>query len=130
MCGQTTWPTDRPVGFHCPDIEEYETPHGLNVEGYRDLLPGPLLESIGDFESFLRESTESRSRRPTAWSWSVPRPDLAPPVASSKHSRLRLPGRQLRPRRWPVLCNDLARLTIEHDETAPLAEIHGCPGGG
>lgn len=58
---------DRPVGFHCPDIEEYETTRGLNVDGYRDLLPGPLLESLADFESFLheclRESTKSRSRR-------------------------------------------------------------------
>ncbi len=58
---------DRPVGFHCPDIEEYETTRGLNVEGYGDLLPGPLLESISDFESFLheclRESPGSRRLR-------------------------------------------------------------------
>jgi len=58
---------DRPVGFHCPDIEEYETTRGLNVEGYRDLIPGPLLQSVGDFEGFLHEclleSPESRARR-------------------------------------------------------------------
>jgi len=58
---------DRPVGFHCPDIGEYEATRGLNVEGYLDLIPGPILESISDFERFLheclRESPESRDRR-------------------------------------------------------------------
>ncbi len=58
---------DRPMGFHCPDIEEYETTRGLNVEGYRDLIPGPILETISDFECFLqdclRESSESSDRR-------------------------------------------------------------------
>jgi CDP-glycerol glycerophosphotransferase (TagB/SpsB family) len=58
---------DRPLGFYCPDIEEYEAVRGLNVEGYRDLIPGPLLQSISDFERFLHEclheSPESRDRR-------------------------------------------------------------------
>ena len=58
---------DRPIGFHCPDIDEYESTRGLNVEGYRDLLPGALLDSIADFESFLQEclqeSAESRNQR-------------------------------------------------------------------
>jgi len=58
---------NRPVGFHCPDIELYEAGPGLNVEGYRELIPGPLLHTVADFERFLRdcldESTESKQRR-------------------------------------------------------------------
>lgn len=58
---------DRPIGFYCPDLEEYEAERGLNVEGYRDLIPGPLLDSPTDFEGFLREcldeSVESRTKR-------------------------------------------------------------------
>ncbi len=58
---------DRPVGFHCPDLAEYEADPGLNVDGYRELIPGPLLDTFDDFERFLREcleeSVESRQRR-------------------------------------------------------------------
>ncbi|MDQ3104358.1 MAG: CDP-glycerol glycerophosphotransferase family protein [Actinomycetota bacterium] len=58
---------NRPVGFHCPDIEQYEADPGLNVEGYRELIPGPLLHTVADFERFLRdcldESTDSKQRR-------------------------------------------------------------------
>ena len=58
---------DRPIGFYCPDLDEYEANRGLNVEGYPDLIPGPLLGSVSDFEHFLREclseSSESRDRR-------------------------------------------------------------------
>ncbi len=58
---------DRPVGFYCPDLEEYEASRGLNVENYAELIPGPLLEGVGDFEKFFRdcvsESPESRDRR-------------------------------------------------------------------
>lgn len=58
---------DRPVGFHCPDIEEYESTRGLNVENYQDLLPSPLLRSVADFEEFLGEcldeSPASKARR-------------------------------------------------------------------
>lgn len=58
---------DRPIGFYCPDLEEYEAERGLNVEGYRELIPGPLLDSPADFEAFLGEcldeSSESRARR-------------------------------------------------------------------
>ncbi len=46
---------DRPIGFYCPDLEQYESGRGLNVTGYRDLVPGPLLESPADFERFLGE---------------------------------------------------------------------------
>lgn len=58
---------DRPIGFYCPDLDEYEANRGLNVEHYPDLIPGPLLESVSDFEQFLcdcvDESQESRDRR-------------------------------------------------------------------
>ncbi len=58
---------NRPVGFHCPDIERYEADPGLNVEDYRELIPGPLLHTVADFQRFLRdcldESTESKQRR-------------------------------------------------------------------
>ena len=61
---------DRPIGFYCPDLEQYETARGLNVDGYRDLIPGPLLDDPADFECFLREclqeSTESRRKRARA----------------------------------------------------------------
>jgi CDP-glycerol glycerophosphotransferase len=46
---------DRPIGFYCPDLEQYEAARGLNVDGYRDLIPGPLLDSPADFERFLGE---------------------------------------------------------------------------
>jgi CDP-glycerol glycerophosphotransferase len=58
---------DRPIGFYCPDLDEYEAARGLNVERYTDLIPGPLLESVSHFEQFLREcrgeSQESRNLR-------------------------------------------------------------------
>lgn len=58
---------DRPIGFYCPDLEEYEASRGLNVEHYSDLVPGPLLRCVSDFEQFFRdcvsESPESRDRR-------------------------------------------------------------------
>ena len=58
---------DRPVGFHCPDLAEYEAAPGLNVDDYRDLIPGPLLHTVDDFERFfqecLEESLESKLRR-------------------------------------------------------------------
>lgn len=61
---------DRPIGFYCPDLEQYETARGLNVDGYRDLIPGPLLDAPADFECFLREclqeSAESRLKRARA----------------------------------------------------------------
>lgn len=61
---------DRPIGFYCPDLDEYEATRGLNVEHYADLIPGPLLESVTDFEQFLRdcldESPASRDRRATS----------------------------------------------------------------
>jgi len=60
---------DRPIGFYCPDLDEYEATRGLNVEHYADLIPGPLIESVTDFEQFLRdcldESPASRDRRAT-----------------------------------------------------------------
>jgi hypothetical protein len=58
---------DRPVGFFCPDLDEYELGRGLNVTGYRDILPGPLLSSAEHLEEFLQdccaESPTSRERR-------------------------------------------------------------------
>jgi len=61
---------DRPIGFYCPDLEQYEAARGLNVDGYRDLIPGPLLDSPADFEHFLgeclEESAESRKTRARA----------------------------------------------------------------
>jgi hypothetical protein len=58
---------DRPVGFFCPDLDEYELGRGLNVTGYREILPGPLLSSAEQLEEFLQdccaESPTSRERR-------------------------------------------------------------------
>lgn len=58
---------DRPMAFHCPDIDAYEATRGLNVEGYRGLIPGPLLETAHDFAQFFRncvdESVESKRLR-------------------------------------------------------------------
>jgi hypothetical protein len=58
---------DKPIGFYCPDLDDYQANRGLNVESYEELLPGPLLESVSDFEDFLRdcisESKQSRDRR-------------------------------------------------------------------
>jgi CDP-glycerol glycerophosphotransferase len=44
---------DRPIGFYCPDLEEYITMRGLNVSNLSQLLPGPLLERPDDVARFL-----------------------------------------------------------------------------
>ncbi len=44
---------DRPIGFYCPDLEEYTAGRGLNVPDYRSVAPGPFLESADDFKQFL-----------------------------------------------------------------------------
>ena len=44
---------DRPVGFFCPDLEEYVSSRGLNVPDYRVVAPGPFLASAADFERFF-----------------------------------------------------------------------------
>lgn len=49
---------DRPIGFYCPDLQEYAAGRGLNVADYPGLLPGPLLETTDDFENFLRACGE------------------------------------------------------------------------
>ena len=49
---------DRPIGFFCPDLDEYESSRGLNVPDYRRLAPGPFLESAADFRKFLDACTE------------------------------------------------------------------------
>lgn len=58
---------DRPIGFYCPDLAEYVANRGLNVDNYEDLVPGPFLSTVDDFERFLRccleESDGSRDRR-------------------------------------------------------------------
>jgi len=58
---------DRPIGFYCPDLDDYTANRGLNVDDYPALIPGPLLESREDFEAFicdcLHEPEPSRARR-------------------------------------------------------------------
>lgn len=58
---------DRPMGFYCPDLSQYDAGRGLNVDDYPSLLPGPLLRSGADFETFLHdcvaESDRSRGMR-------------------------------------------------------------------
>jgi hypothetical protein len=44
---------DRPLGFYCPDLDEYVTGRGLNVDNYPELLPGPLLNTREEFRTFL-----------------------------------------------------------------------------
>ncbi len=44
---------DRPIGFFCPDLEEYAEGRGLNVPDYRAVAPGPFLDTQDDFEQFL-----------------------------------------------------------------------------
>ncbi|QNN54038.1 CDP-glycerol glycerophosphotransferase family protein [Nocardioides mesophilus] len=59
--------TDRPIGFYCPDIDDYTASRGLNVDDYPSLLPGPLLETPEDFDRFLHdckdEPAASRAKR-------------------------------------------------------------------
>jgi len=58
---------DKPVGFYCPDLDEYIVNRGLNVNDYPALLPGPMLENLEDFQAFLRdcldEPESSKARR-------------------------------------------------------------------
>jgi CDP-glycerol glycerophosphotransferase len=44
---------DRPIGFYCPDLDEYVSGRGLNVDNYPELLPGPLLDTPQEFRTFL-----------------------------------------------------------------------------
>ena len=58
---------DRPIGFYCPDHDDYVAARGLNVDDYFSLLPGPLLQDGNDFQAFVRECVEepelSQARR-------------------------------------------------------------------
>jgi hypothetical protein len=45
---------DRPIGFFCPDLEDYRSDRGLNVDDYESIVPGPLLESPADAWRFVR----------------------------------------------------------------------------
>lgn len=44
---------DRPIGFFCPDLDEYVAGRGLNVDDYPALLPGPLLNTREEFRTFI-----------------------------------------------------------------------------
>ncbi len=44
---------DRPIGFFCPDLEDYTAGRGLNVPDYRRVAPGPFLQDVADFQEFL-----------------------------------------------------------------------------
>jgi hypothetical protein len=58
---------DKPIGFYCPDLDEYIVNRGLNVHDYPALLPGSKLENLEDFRTFIRdcldEPESSRARR-------------------------------------------------------------------
>ena len=58
---------DKPIGFFCPDLDDYVVNRGLNVDDYPALLPGPMLENPEDFRAFIRdcldESESSKARR-------------------------------------------------------------------
>lgn len=58
---------DRPIGFYCPDLDQYVADRGLNVDDYPSLLPGPMLDTSRDFRAFLGhcldEPDSSRKRR-------------------------------------------------------------------
>ncbi|MEZ5092071.1 CDP-glycerol glycerophosphotransferase family protein [Nocardioides sp.] len=58
---------DRPIGYFCPDLEDYDADRGLNVVDYRSVMAGPLLETPGDFADFLasclQEGDEARAHR-------------------------------------------------------------------
>ena len=58
---------DKPIGFFCPDLDDYIVNRGLNVDNYPELLPGPMLESLEDFRAFfgdcLDEPESSKVRR-------------------------------------------------------------------
>jgi hypothetical protein len=48
-------PLDRPVGFYCPDIEEYGAGRGFTLGGPDQVsLPGPLLRDVAQLARFLR----------------------------------------------------------------------------
>lgn len=46
---------ERPIGFFCPDLEDYRNDRGLNVDRYETLLPGPLLQTPADAGTFVRQ---------------------------------------------------------------------------
>jgi CDP-glycerol glycerophosphotransferase len=47
-------PLDRPVGFYCPDLEEYARARDLNLEEFESLLAGPLLRTPQAMLDFCR----------------------------------------------------------------------------
>jgi len=47
-------PLDRPVGFYCPDLEEYAQARDIDLDEFRSLLAGPLLRSPEEMLEFCR----------------------------------------------------------------------------
>jgi len=63
---------DRPMGFFCPDLAEYEDGRGLDGEFSRE-LPGPLLQTDDELLAFLSaaelDSPEQRAVRSRCAEW-------------------------------------------------------------
>lgn len=44
---------DRPIGFYCPDLGDYERNRGFNVPNFAKVLPGPLIRDESGMQQFL-----------------------------------------------------------------------------
>ena len=51
-------PLGRPIGFYCPDLEDYAEARDLDLEGFKDLIAGPLLRSPRELLGFCRAVVE------------------------------------------------------------------------
>ncbi len=57
---------DRPIGFVCPDMEDYRQRRGFIVEDPTQLMPGPLIGSPEQLEAFLTDLSAGRDSFQTA----------------------------------------------------------------
>lgn len=51
-------PLGRPIGFYCPDLEEYARARDLDLEQFTSLIAGPLLRSPAELADFCRTVSE------------------------------------------------------------------------
>lgn len=60
-------PIDRPIGFFCPDLDDYRAGRGFGAVPFEETLPGPLLRTTTELTSFAaavgRGEDPTRGRR-------------------------------------------------------------------
>lgn len=52
--------TDKPIAYVIPDFDEYKEKRGFVFEDPKQYMPGHLIYTIGDFETFLEDFSQGR----------------------------------------------------------------------